>query len=157
MKKQGLAPDPLFNEVRRSQEIRFTCSTLADDMEVTLKLPDLSEFRYSVWGDWGPMYTVHVGSQAELQFTYRYLGGGPTSTRMVKPEVIEFNSPMLADERNQYPLYLGLADQAKGIKFHFYFNPNGKVGRVLGYRLPSGQPSQHEELMNLRLSSLPFG
>ena len=139
MKNQGLDRNPLFNKVRRAQEIRFTYPTLADDMEVTLKVPDLSDFKYSVGGDWGPMYSVHVSKEAAIQFTYRYLGGGPASTRSLKPDVIGFNSPMLADERDQYPLYLELDDQDKGIKFHFYFDPNGQVACAKGCRLPSGQ------------------
>lgn len=128
-----------FKFARRHQEVRFACSTGDDDIEIKLEIPDLSDFEYSAWGDWGPMYTVHASQRAEVRIEYRDLAKGRTSTRFLRPDVLEFKSPMMAAERDRYPLYLELTDPDERIKFHLYFNPEGRVAHALGCRLQPGQ------------------
>ena len=119
--------------------------------EIEVETPDLSARTRSVWGDWGPMYTVETESTDEVRVTYRCAERGIESTHQIRVPQIHLESPMLHARRKQHPFYLRVVDPVSGLKFVGYLDGSGTPGELevtphkgesglVGNLLPSAQP-----------------
>ena len=91
---------------------------------VEVKLPDLTQLEYSLWGDWGPMYTFRLLENEKLLLKYN------GETAKVTQDKLNVDSPAYATDRDQYPFYFSIEDQAKKLKFNLYINKNYDLGKV---------------------------
>lgn len=66
---------------------------------VEVKLPDLTQLKYSLWGDWGPMYTFSLIENEKLILKYN---GEPVQ---VSQDKLNVDSPAYATDRDLYPFF----------------------------------------------------
>jgi len=98
-----------------------------DPMHTTLievKMPKLSSLKYSVWGDWGPMYKFIVKETTPLQISYN--GSNVES----KQNELRIESPMNAKQREKMPYYIVVEDKFNHLDFHLYINHNYELAKV---------------------------
>ncbi len=108
--------------------VKFCLNSLFDKTEVEIKIPDLSQNRYSVWGDWGPMYTLQLNPKSPIRITFHLKDRSEEYGLDCK--TVQLNSPMLVDERKEFPLCFEIEDSAKDLKYHVFLDSSGTPKKV---------------------------
>lgn len=113
------------------REISFLWKDPFHSIDVTIEIPEISENQISVWGDWGPMYTVSVDVQRPLKIFYKWESCARNESYSLDM-VSEFrlNSPMLAIEREKTPFYYEIEDPQKDVVFELYLDASGDFHRA---------------------------
>ena len=91
---------------------------------VEVDVPDLTKLKYSLWGDWGPMYTFQINEHDSLKI--RYNGENVDSTQ----KTLRVDSPLLFSERIHHPYVLKVEDDIRHLAFHLYLDPDLNVGNI---------------------------
>lgn len=122
---------PLIERVLEAREVSAVITgPWFDEIQLTLWIPDLRSAPRSLWGDWGPMYSVALDADHRLEVALG--GGGSTGTLR---EVLELShlaveSPMRAVTRQLTPLVMKVPlPGARGI-LRIAFDPAGEPESV---------------------------
>lgn len=91
---------------------------------VEIAIPDLTKLEYSVWGDWGPMYTFGLNELHKVGIQYN---GVSFESSQVQLKV---ESPFFARERDHHPFYLIIEDPKRDVDFHLYLTKTYELGKA---------------------------
>ncbi len=97
---------------------------------IELETPDLSDCPRSVWGDWGPMYTMELDEPDCVHFGYRCEALSIAGRHPIASPTIRLNSPVLWARRQRTPFYIGLEDSASGLCFAGYLDRQGRPAEL---------------------------
>lgn len=92
--------------------------------EVTVEIPDLSDSKLSVWGDWGPMCKLNLVEGLSVNLVYK------KKARCLKQSCIEFLSPLCAKKRSRTPLYCSIKDPDSNHTLNLYFDSFAKLAEA---------------------------
>jgi len=93
--------------------------------KMTVVLPELTERKYSMGGDWGTEVRFQLEPKDNIEVIYHHANEELTSN--IEMRELIFKSPMHADLRDKYPLVLALDDKNSKFKLELYFNEIGHV------------------------------
>jgi hypothetical protein len=120
---------PLKIDKLANSTFQFSLQDPFHSTDVLVQLPDLTKVRYTVWGDWGPMYTFHLDPNDQVLISYN------SQSRRLDQNILLVESPVVAKEREQYPFYVLVEDKKLQLKIFLYLNPNLKLGKVVVQRM----------------------
>lgn len=106
--------------------------------DIEVDTPNLSDARFSVWGDWGPMFTFRLTRGQSFDITYRCTKTGRTRNVRVFAPTVELNSPMRASQREASPFVLEFLDVARALRFRAFLDQEGQVARLVVNPMHSG-------------------
>lgn len=92
---------------------------------VEIRLPNLQSLKKSVWGDWGPMYTFELKSDRPITISY------DNRSKKLDQKSLLIESPMIADEREQFPFYILVEDNDYGFHHYLYLDRKFDLGKVV--------------------------
>lgn len=121
--------EKIHNYTKR-QEVCFVWEAPLHSTAITIKIPDFSNFEYSVWGDWGPMYTIAVNPMDPISISYSDLKSKNNESYKLEEKNFELYSPMIAKEREEHPFFFRIQDRSKGFAYQLFLNKNSEVVRA---------------------------
>jgi hypothetical protein len=117
----------LIERVLERQEITVTLTgPWGETTHLDLSIPDLRSAPRSVWGDWGPMYTVSVPSDRRIEVSIRPMGGETARRETLDLDRLQVDSPMFAKVRYETPLVMKLPMPERGVVFHIFYGSDGR-------------------------------
>ncbi len=96
--------------------------------QVAIAIPDLANLNYSVWGDWGPMYTFNLSNGHKVRIQYNDVSFDTSQVQL------RVESPLFAKERDDYPFYLIVEDPKRDLVFYLYLTKTYELGKVQVFR-----------------------
>lgn len=112
------------------QEVSFIWEAPLHNTAITIKIPGFSSSEYSMWGDWGPMYTIKVDPKKPIAVSYKDLKNDNDEKYFLEETSFELNSPMLANEREKLPFFFKIQDRSKGFIYQLFVNKKSEVVRA---------------------------
>lgn len=121
---------PAIHNILKQNRITIPLGNFAHLKTMTISWPDLSQFPVDVSGDWGPNYKIHTRGMAGITFVVEDTLTKTLQERVSRPDTLEIQSPILAQQREQNPLCMKLVDPNTSIEVCCYFSKEGTVGAV---------------------------
>jgi len=112
------------------KSIKFIWNSSLHSTEITINIPDFSNSKYQVSGDWGPMYKIDIEPTHPINISYFDIISKNTDHYNLDEKSFELNSPMLAEERDVFPFYFKVLDKNKNLSFHLFTNKKSEVERI---------------------------
>ena len=120
----------LIERVLETHEISLVVTgPWGETSHVTLRMPDLRRAPRSVWGDWGPMYTVSLPRDRAVEVSVK-TGGTRMPTPPLDLDRLEIDSPRSASVREVTPLVLKLPLPTPGRLLHVFYGTEGRPVRA---------------------------
>lgn len=115
------------------KKFEFEWSDVFSTTKVNVTLPDLIHSKYKMTADWGTCISIDLEPCETISLCYN------GEDHNLEQKKLKIESPILKKERDQYPIYLKLEDDIKGINYKVYFNHKLDVGKVDIERLRSDE------------------
>lgn len=115
-----------------NKTFKFSMSDLVNSTDVEVTTPNLENLKFTVWGDWGPMYTFDLTSEEQVEIKYN--GDSFFSSQ----KKLSVDSPMLAKERDEFPFVITVEDDIKELKFKLYIDKKNEFSKVEVSEIVSG-------------------
>ena len=109
------------------KKVKFVWDSPLKSMEISITIPGFFDCEYNVWGDWGSMYTIKVDPKKPINISYLDLKSNKKEEHILKDSSFEFNSPILAEEREKLPFFYKIKDLEMGFIFELYVNKDAEV------------------------------
>ncbi len=103
---------------------KFSWGKPMNETQVEVSIPNLRELKYSVWGDWGSMYSFDLTEEEPIRIKYNN-----DEVEIIKSK-LRIESPMFTRERKVFPYFLVIEDQNRGLKFNLYINDEYSLGKI---------------------------
>ena len=84
-------------------------------------MPNLSDQKPIVTGDWGPTYTFNVSPLSPIKIVY-HMGAKELKTTILEKKKIQITSPMDVEVRKKFPFQYSFEDEQNNISFNFYLS-----------------------------------
>jgi hypothetical protein len=106
------------------KEYQFKWQDNFHQTDVKIKLPNLLNKKFSMYGDWGPMFSIEIEPTDQLAVSYN------GESYNLEQKVLKIESPMVAEERKIYPLFIVVTDDIKGMCFRVFLKKDLSFGKV---------------------------
>lgn len=113
-----------------ARDVAGTFESDGHEVDIHVRVPDLSACACTVWGDWGPMYTFGLRAPQKVVFEYVCRSRDLCATFELEPRSLALNSPVLARDRLDYPLFLELTDRERRICARAYLRVDGTFSHL---------------------------
>jgi len=139
----------LIDLVLRPRTISLAVSgPLHQQADLTVELPELRDAPRSVWGDWGPMYTVFIPPGRRIELEIRGGADSETKRETLAVETLAVESPMMADVRQETPLVMDLPLQERNLRIEVFYDAWGRAAKA--EVAPLSEPGQ---LVSVRVNA----
>lgn len=119
-----------ISEFKTAKDLKFLWEGPFHKTQIEVCIPDLSQNKFNVGGDWGPMYTIDIDAASPLKIKYLDIKTNELDQYALEQRSISLNSPLLAQERELYPFYFKFSDEHKGLDFQLYLDADSKLSKV---------------------------
>jgi hypothetical protein len=106
------------------KEYQFKWQDNFHQTDVKITLPNLLNKKFTLYGDWGPMFSIEIEPTDQLAVSYN------GETYNLEQKLLKIETPILAEERENYPLYLVVNDDIKGMCFKISIKKDLTFGKV---------------------------
>ncbi len=121
----------LIERVLERQELTVALTgPWGETAHLELSIPDLRSAPRSVWGDWGPMYTVSVPADRKIEVSIRPDPGQASKRETLDLARLQIDSPMFAKVRWRTPLVMKLPMPERGVEFHLFYDTEGRPAKA---------------------------
>lgn len=103
----------------------FNWDGYIQSVNIEIKIPDLNNLNYKLWGDWGPCLTFFLEKPNDLLIKY-----GQSKYRPLTQNYFTLDTPIQPNIREIFPFVFILSDQEKNLDFHVYLDQFFKLGKV---------------------------
>jgi|GEM_PF-4423776 len=105
-----------------NKDLQVTIETpFLGQIKAIVKLPNLSDQKPIVTGDWGPTYTFNVSPLSPIKIVY-HMGAKELKTTILEKKKIQITSPMDVEVRKKFPFQYSFEDEQNNISFNFYLS-----------------------------------
>lgn len=118
-----------MKNINLPRTIHLELKDLFDQARLTITLPDLRRFSCDISGDWGPNFKFALKSEESVTLEFSHPSKKEKAT--LRGSELTFKSPMLAKEREKYPLFLELKEASKDLIVKLKFNSKGFLAKAL--------------------------
>lgn len=122
--------DQYLSRVLSRSKIEFYLADLFEEVHVVILMPDLSKAPYDVWGDWGPMYRLHLAGDWPIFLETTSAESNRKEKYEIRLQELHLDSPMLASDREKFPLVMKIPFEEKNLGLEIYFDSTAKVAKV---------------------------
>lgn len=105
-------------------------------VDVHVVIPDLRSAARSVWGDWGPMYTVSLPPERKPEVSVRLAMARTATREVLELPRLQIDSPMAARTRRVTPLVMKLPISERGVALHVSYDTRGRPASAEVVPLP---------------------
>lgn len=108
-----------------NKKFKFTWEDELHSTDIEVSIPKLENLEQQSWGDWGQNYKFNLTEKESVQIKYN------NDVVDINQKVLSIETPFLAKEREDYPHYLIIEDEAKKLRFNLYLNKNYELGKAV--------------------------
>jgi hypothetical protein len=107
-----------------NKKFKFKWESPVNNTMVEVTLPNLSKLKYTVWGDWGPVYNFKLTPTEVIKIKY------DKKVVRSKQKTLTIESPILSEERQKYPFYFIVEDSRSKFNYHIFLDRYYRLKKV---------------------------